>query len=67
MKVRIISIVLCKGKMKATSLQAWTGLEVSRRLRLSDFNNRHMKIIILSALSNGRLFSPGNIPGTHIC
>jgi len=26
-----------KGKGKAISLQAWTGPEVSRRLRLSDF------------------------------
>ena len=27
----------CKGKGKAISLQAWTGPEGSRRLRLSDF------------------------------
>jgi hypothetical protein len=26
-----------KGKGKAISLQAWTGPEVSRRLRLTDF------------------------------
>jgi len=26
-----------KGKGKATPLQAWTGPEASRRLRLSDF------------------------------
>jgi hypothetical protein len=30
-------ILTGKGKVKATALQAWTGLEGSRRLRLPDF------------------------------
>ena len=30
-------------------------------------NNRHMKAVRLSALRTGRLYSPGNIPGTHFC
>jgi len=29
--------------------------------------NRHMKVVELSALRTGRLYSPGNIPGTHFC
>ena len=42
-------------KGKAIPLQAWTGPEGSRRLRLPDFN-RHMKVVRLSALRNGRFY-----------
>ena len=30
-------------------------------------DNRHMKVVRLSALGTGRLYPPGNIPGTHFC
>ena len=30
-------LIKCKGKRKAIPLQAWTGREGSRRLRLPDF------------------------------
>jgi hypothetical protein len=30
-------------------------------------DNRHMKVVRLSALGAGRLYPPGNIPGTHFC
>ena len=30
-------------------------------------NNRHTMVVRLSALFTGRLYSPGNIPGTHFC
>ena len=57
-----------KGKGKVIPLQAWTGPEGSRRLRLPDFqDNRHMKVVRLSALRTGRLYPPGNSPGTHFC
>ena len=42
-----------QGKVKAIPLQAWSGPEGSRRLRLPD--NRHMKVVRLSALRTGRL------------
>ena len=29
--------------------------------------NRHMKVVKLSALRTVRLYPPGNIPGTHFC
>ena len=61
----IIIIIIIIGKGKAIPLQAWTGPESSRSLRLQD--NRHMKVVRLSALSTGRLYHPGNIPGTHFC
>ena len=30
-------------------------------------DNRHMKVVRLSALRTGLLYPPGNIPGTHFC
>ena len=49
----------------AVPLQAWTGPEGSRRLKLPAFPvNRHTR---LAATSTGRLHPPGNIPGTHFC
>ena len=38
-------------------VQGWTGPEFSRRLRLPEFlDNRHMKVVRLSALRTGRLY-----------
>jgi len=56
-----------KGKGKAVLLQAWSGPEVSRKLRFPDF--------ITAAQDSGKVVSltqqpplpPGNIPGTHFC
>jgi hypothetical protein len=48
-----------QSKSKAIPLQAWTGPEGYRRLRLPRFqDNRHMKLIRLSALRTGRLYPP---------
>jgi len=45
------------GKGKAIPLQACTGSEGSRRLRLPKFLDiRHMKVVSLSALHTGRLY-----------
>ena len=30
-------------------------------------DSRHMKMVRLSVLRTGRLYPPGNIPGTHFC
>jgi len=56
-----------KGKGKAVPLQAWTGSEGSRKLRLPDF--------VATAQGGGKVVSlmyrpllpPGNTPGTHFC
>jgi hypothetical protein len=46
----------------------YTGPEGSRKLRLPEFlDNRHMKVIRLSAPHTSRLYPPGNILGTHCC
>jgi len=50
-------------KGKAIPLQAWTGPEGSRKLRLPDFKT--------IGTGGGKVVSPthrpGNIPGTHFC
>ena len=46
-------------KAKATPLQAWTGPEGSRRFEAPRFqDNRHMKVVRLSALRTGRFLPP---------
>jgi len=50
-------LLIGKGKGKATPVQAWTGPEGSRRLRLPD--------LITSAHEGDNLYPPRNIPGTH--
>jgi len=54
-------LLTCNGK--AIPLHAWTGPEGFRKLRLLD--NRHVKLVRLSALRTGRFYPPGNIPGTY--
>jgi hypothetical protein len=52
-----------KVTIREIPIQAWTGPEGSRKLRLPDF--MHMQVARLSALRTGRFYSPGNIIGTH--
>ena len=62
-----LSNLNCKGKGKSVPLQAWTGPEVSRKLRFPDF--------VTTAHDGGKVVSlthrpplpPGNTPGTHFC
>ena len=55
-------------KCKATPLQAWTGPEGSRRLRLPDFKTigtwKWYKVV---SPTHRPPLPPGNIPGTHFC
>ena len=54
-------------KKKAVPLQAWTGPEGSRKLRLPDFVTTAQDGGRLSALRTGCFLPPGNTPGTHFC
>ena len=57
-----------KVKGKAIPLQASTGPERFQEVEAPRFqDNRHMKVVRLSALCTGRLYPPGNIPGIHFC
>jgi len=58
----------CKAKQKgkAIPVQAYyrpTGFHEAEAPRYLD--NWHMKVVRLSALRTGRLYSPESIPGTH--
>jgi hypothetical protein len=48
-----------------TGLDRPTGFEEVEAPRFLD--NRHMKVVRLTALRTGRVYPPGNIPGTHFC
>ena len=48
-----------------TGLKRFGGFQQVEGPRFQD--NRHMKVVTLSSLRNGRLNSPGNIPGTNFC
>ena len=64
-KASVARRITVKGK--AVPLQAWSGPEGSRKLRLTDF--------VTTAQDGGKVVSltyrptllPGNIPGTHFC
>ena len=48
-----------------TGLDRSWGFQEVEAPRFQD--NRHMKVVRLSALRTGRFYPPGNIPGTHFC
>ena len=53
---------------KTIPVQAWKdprGFQEAEDPRFQDI--RHVKVVRLSALRNGRLYLPGNISGTHFC
>jgi len=56
-----------KGKGKAVPLQAWTGPEGSRKLRLPDFVTAAQDGGKVVSLTHQLLLPPGNTPGTHFC
>jgi len=57
----------CKGKGKAVPLQAWSGPEGSRKLRLPDFMTTAQDAGKFVSLTHRPHLSPENAPGTHFC
>jgi hypothetical protein len=55
----------CVKSNPLTGLDRPLGLQEVEAPRFLD--NRHMKMVRLSALLTGRLYPPGKIPGTHFC
>jgi hypothetical protein len=53
------------GAVRHTHTHTHTYIYVVRQQRVKD--NRHMKVVRLSALRTGRLYFPGYIPGPHFC
>jgi hypothetical protein len=54
-----------KGKTIPLQVGQPSGFEQIEAPRFQD--NRHLKLVRLSAPGTGRLYLPGNIPGTHFC
>ena len=66
----IVQLVLTKylAKVKAIPVRAYYRARGFQEVEVPRFHdNRHMKVILLSALSTGHLYSLGNIHGTHFC
>ena len=59
--------VLVYSKGKAVPLQAWTGPDGSRKLRLPDFVTAAQDGGKVVSLRHRPLLPPGNTPGTHFC
>jgi hypothetical protein len=60
------TVRICKGK--TTPVQAYYSSRGFQEVETPRFrNNRHMKVVRLSALSTGLLYHTGNIAGTHFC
>jgi hypothetical protein len=62
--VNRLNEIILKKKVKQSLDRPWGFQEVGSP-RFQD--NRHMRMVRLSALRTGRLYPPGNIPGTHFC
>jgi hypothetical protein len=56
-----------KGKGKAVPLQAWSGPEGSRKLRLADYMTTAQDGGKVVSLMHRPPLPPGNAPGTHFC
>jgi len=63
--VRFIYLVIKKKHNPITGLQGPLGCQEFVAPRSQD--NRHMEVVVLSALRTGRFYYPGNISGTHFC
>jgi hypothetical protein len=60
---KFVSLMVLKGK--SVSLQAWSGLEVSRKLRFPDFMTAAKNGGKVVSLTHQSSLPPGNTPGTH--
>ena len=65
-KVLVLGYVIT-GKGKAVPLQAWSGPEDSRKLRLPDFVTTAQDGGKVVNLTHRPPLPPGNVPSVHIC
>ena len=63
----VFNLQTVKKKVKADPLQAWTGPEGSRKLRLPDFVTTAQDGDKVVSLPHRPPLPPGNTPGTHFC
>jgi len=62
---RITTCLYIKGK--SAPLQAWSGPECSRKLRLPDFMTTAQDSGKVVSLTHRPPLTPGNAPGIHFC
>jgi len=62
-----LTLFIIKVKGKAVPLQAWSGPEVSRNLRLPDFVTTAQDGGKVVSLTHRPPLPPGNTPATHFC
>jgi hypothetical protein len=60
----VVILNLYWGKVKQSLYRPW-GFQEAEAPWFQDI--RHMKVVRLTALCTGGLYSPGNIPSTHFC
>jgi hypothetical protein len=60
-------ILMHQVERKAVPLQAWSGPEVSRKLRFSDFVTTEQDSGKFLSLNHRPHLPPGKSPGTHFC
>jgi len=58
---------MSKVKGKAVPLQAWSGPEVSRKLKFPYFTTTEQVGGKVVSLTHRPHLSSGNVPGTHFC
>jgi len=64
-QIYVLYLFLVKGK--AVPLQAWSGLEGSRKLSFPDFMTTAQDGGKVVSLTHRPPLPPGNTPGTHFC
>ena len=65
---RLLTVYFKYRKVKAIPVEAWTGSDGSRMLRLPEFlDTRHVKAVMLAAIRTGRLYPPRHTTGTYFC
>jgi len=62
-----LELNLCKQIKKSVSLEAWSGPEVSRKLRFPDFMTTAQDGGRVVSLTHRPPLPPGNANGTHFC
>jgi len=60
-----LHVIIVKGK--SVPLQAWSGPEVSKKLRFPDFVKTAQDGGKFLSLTHRPLLPTGNAPGTHFC
>jgi hypothetical protein len=66
-RVSVVKQVSKKGKGKAVPLQAWSGTDVSRKLKFSNYMTTAQDGGKVVSLTHRPPLPPGNTPVTHFC